>query len=269
LLFGSGITLGIGAGMIAGSLARWVAHTGLAASPAQAKQLVLFAGSACVVLALWPLLSLRIQSPPPSETRSYPRGPFIHKFLVAMAVWSFATGLFAPLFNAYFARRFSMPVDRIGMVFSVSQVAQAVAMFAAPLVLRRFGLNRGVAAMQLATALALAFLAPAQVAIFAAAIYAAYLSFQYMSEPGIYASLMNRVSPGQRSGASALNFLVFFGGQAIAASVAGAVVTRFGYPPMLAGAAILAAVAAWLFWRLPQESSNITERELLPGENRP
>jgi fucose permease len=80
---------------------------------------------------------------------------------------------------------------------------------------------------------------------------------------------MNRVSPGQRSGASALNFLVFFGGQAIAASVAGAVVTRFGYPPMLAGAAILAAVAAWLFWRLPQESSNITERELLPGENRP
>jgi MFS family permease len=250
LLFGSGISLGIGAGMIAGSLARWVAHSGLAASPAQSKQLVLFAGSACVALALWPLLRLRIQSPPPSETRNYPRGPFIRSFLVAMAVWSFATGLFAPLFNAYFARRFSMPVDRIGMVFSAAQVAQAVAMFAAPLVLRRLGLTRGVAAMQLATALALAFLAPAQVAIFASAIYAAYLSFQYMSEPGIYASLMNHVSPGQRSGASALNFLVFFSGQALAASVAGAVVTRYGYPPMLFGAAMLAAVAAWLFSRL-------------------
>jgi predicted MFS family arabinose efflux permease len=136
------------------------------------------------------------------------------------------------------------------MVFSAAQVAQAVAMFAAPLVLRRLGLTRGVAAMQLATALALAFLAPAQVAIFASAIYAAYLSFQYMSEPGIYASLMNHVSPGQRSGASALNFLVFFSGQALAASVAGAVVTRYGYPPMLFGAAMLAAVAAWLFSRL-------------------
>jgi len=254
LLFGSGITLGIGAGFLAGSLARWVAHSGLAASPAQSKQLVLLAGSACVALALWPLLGLRIQSPPPSETRNYPRGPFIRSFLVAMAVWSFATGLFNPLFNAYFARRFSMPVDRIGMVFSFAQIAQAAAMFAAPLVLRRFGLARGVASMQLATALALALLAPAHVAFFASAFYAAYLSFQYMSEPGIYASLMNRVSPGERSGASALNFLVFFSGQAIAASVAGAVVTRYGYPPMLAGAAALATVAAWLFSRLKYHS---------------
>lgn len=254
LLFGSGITLGIGAGVIAGSLARWVARSGLAASPPQSKQLVLFAGSACVALALWPLLGLRIESPPPSQARSYPRGPFIRSFLLAMAVWSFATGLFAPLFNAYFSRRFSMPVDRIGMVFSVAQVAQAVAMFAAPLVLKRFGLSRGVAAMQVATALSLIILAPANVAIFASVMYAAYLSFQYMSEPGIYASLMNRVSPGQRSGASALNFLVFFSGQAIAASVAGACITRYGYPPLLTGAAILAAVAAWLFSRLQYDS---------------
>jgi hypothetical protein len=86
---------------------------------------VLFAGSACVVLAL--ALAHPVASP--RETRSYPRGPFIRSFLVAMAVWSFATGL--------------------------------------------------------------------------------------------------------------------------------------------AGAAVLAAQAAWLFWRQPQESSNITERELLPGENGP
>jgi predicted MFS family arabinose efflux permease len=258
LLFGSGITLGIGAGVIAGSLAAWIAQSGLTATPAQSKQLVLLGGSACVALALWPLVRLRIPSPPPSETRSYPRGPFIRSFLLAMACWSFATGLFAPLFNAFFARRFNMPVNRIGMVFSVAQVAQAVAMCAAPLVLRRFGLNRGVAAMQLATALALASLVPAHAAILASAIYAAYLSFQYMSEPGIYASLMNRVSPGQRSGASALNFLVFFGGQAIAASVAGTVVTRYGYPPLLFCASVLAVVAAWLFWRLPHESDTIT-----------
>jgi predicted MFS family arabinose efflux permease len=119
--------------------------------------------------------------------------------------------------------------------------------------LRRLGLSRGVAAMQLATALALALLAPAQVAVVAAVLYTSYMSFQYMSEPGIYSSLMNRVLPGQRSGASALNYLVLFGAQTLAATLSGGVVARFGYPPMLAGAGALAAVAAWLFWRLPQE----------------
>jgi MFS family permease len=259
IIFGSGVGIGVVAGLVGGRLPGWIARAGLAASPAQSKQIVFFAASACVALALWPLLRLRIESPPPHEIRSYPRGPFIRNFLLAMAVWSFATGLLNPLFNAYFAREFSMPVDRIGMVFSVAQIAQAVAIFAAPLLLRRLGLTRGVAVMQLATALALALLSPAHVAVVAAGLYTLYMSFQYMSEPGIYASLMNRVSPGQRSGASALNFLVLFGGQALAASVAGAVVTRYGYSPMLAGAAVLAIVAAWLFWRLPRESDTITE----------
>jgi predicted MFS family arabinose efflux permease len=90
-----------------------------------------------------------------------------------------------------------------------------------------------------------------------------------MSEPGIYTSLMNRVLPGERGGASALNFFVMFAGQALAAALAGTVVARYGYPPMLAMAAALAVTAACLFWRLPRESDTITKRELLPGENRP
>jgi predicted MFS family arabinose efflux permease len=99
----------------------------------------------------------------------------------------------------------------------------------------------------------LALLGPAPTAVVAIALYAAYSSFQYMTEPGVYSSLMNRVPPGQRSGASALNFLVVFGSQALAASVAGAVVAQYGYRPMLAGAAGLAVVAAWLFSRLKYE----------------
>jgi MFS family permease len=269
IIFGWGIALGVVAGVTGGLLPGWVTHYGLAASPRDAKQVVLFASAALAALALWPLARLRIEPPRPRETRSYPRDPFIRRFLVAIGVWGFAMGVFGPLFNAYFAREFRMPVERIGIVFSFAQAAQVIAMLFAPLLLRRLGLTRGVAIMQLATALALALLAPTQMAVVAAVLYTSYVSFQYMSEPGIYSCLMNRVLPGQRSGASALNYLVLFGAQTLAASLAGAVVTRYGYPPTLAGAAVLAAVAAWLFWRLPQESSNITERELLPGENRP
>ncbi|MBZ5593835.1 MAG: MFS transporter [Acidobacteriia bacterium] len=249
-VFGSGIGLGVAAGILGGRLPGWFARAGLASSPAQAKQLVLFAASLCVGLALWPLARLRLQSPPAHETRSYPRGPFIRQFLVAIGVWSLATGAFNPLFNAYFARQFHLPVERIGLAFSISQAASAAAILAAPFVLRRLGLIRGVAATQFATAAILALLAPAPTALVAVALYAAYSSFQYMTEPGVYSSLMNRVPPSQHSGASALNFLVVFGSQALAASAAGVVVAHYGYPPMLAGAAGLAALAAWLFSRL-------------------
>lgn len=250
LLFGSGIALGIGAGVGAGSIARWLEHVQVVSSPLYAKQAVLIAGSACVALALIPLARLRIESPPPRETRSYPRGSFITRFLIAIGIWNFATGLFNPLFNAYFARQFSMPVARIGTVFSLAQAAQVVAILSAPLVFRKFGMARGVSAMQLATALALATLACSSAAMAAVALYAAYASLQYMSEPGIYSLLMDRVAPAERSGASALNFLVLFLAQAGAAWLSGLVVTRFGYPPMLAGAACLAAAAGITFWRL-------------------
>ena len=254
IVCGSGIALGVGAGLLGGNMPGWVARAGWASSPAQAKQLVLLAACASVLLALWPALQLRLEGVPPRETRSYPTGPFIRRFLVAIGVWGFAIGLFNPLFNAYFARQFRLPVEKIGTVFSVAQAIEVAAMMAAPLVLRRLGLTHGVAVMQLATALSLALLAPAPVPLAAAALYAAFASFQYMSEPGIYTSLMSRVLPEQRSGASAMNFLVMFAAQAVAATAAGTIVARYGYPPMLAAAAVIAAAAAVLFWRLPHES---------------
>jgi len=254
ITFGSGIGLGVLAGLIGGRVPGWIARARWTVSPAQSKQVVLFAASACVLLALWPALGLHLESPPPREARSYPGGPFIRRFLLAMGVWSFAMGLFNPLFNAYFARQFHMPVESIGTTFSVAQAVEAAAILAAPFVLRRLGLTRGVAVMQLAAAVSLALLAGVPVALGAAALYAAFGSFQCMSEPGIYSSLMGRVLPEQRGGASALNFLVMFAGQALAAAASGTVVSRFGYPPLLVGASILAAAAACLFWRLPQES---------------
>ena len=252
IIFGSGIGLGVLAGMIGGRLPGWVARADITTSPAQSKQIVLLAASAFALLALWPLARLKIDSPPSREKRTYPTDRFIARFLVAIGVWSLATGLFNPLFNAYFSRQFHMPVERIGMVFSISQAAQVSAILAAPLVLLRLGLTRGVAVMQIATAIALALMVPAPAAVLAAALYAAFMSFQYMSEPGIYSSLMNRVAPEQRGGASALNFLVIFVAQAVAATVAGAIVARFGYAPMLMGASAIAAMAAVLFWRLPK-----------------
>jgi predicted MFS family arabinose efflux permease len=81
------------------------------------------------------------------------------------------------------------------------------------------------------------------------------MSFQYMGEPGVYSLLMNRVPAGQRTGASALNFVVLFGAQAIAAWAAGSAITRVGYPPVLFTAGAMALLAALLFAKLLREPS--------------
>lgn len=59
--------------------------------------------------------------------------------------------------------------------------------------------------------------------------------------------LMDQVAPSEQSGASSLNFLAINMSQAVAAAVAGASFTQFGYRPVLAVTAGVALAAALLF----------------------
>jgi hypothetical protein len=138
-------------------------------------------------------------------------------------------------------------VDRIGNIFSLSQVVQMTAVLLAPLVLRKYGLTAGISWMMLATAVGLGGLAAQVPGLASALIFTGYMSFQWMSEPGLNTLLLGRVAESERSGAAALGYLVAFGAQALAAFAGGALVTRFGYGAVLAGAATLAAAAAGLF----------------------
>jgi predicted MFS family arabinose efflux permease len=242
LFFSLGIAIGVLAGLIGGRLPTWMAEAfGPGAIPLRSALLV-----ACGIAALGavPALRLRFRSKPESETRVYPRSRFIKQFLLVLLLWNLATGAFNPFFTVYFSKTLGMPLSQIGAVFSAAQLVQVVALLAAPVVLRRIGAIRGLMSMQIATGLALAALAIGPTGVFAGALYAAYMGFQYMSEPGMYSLLMERVKPQEQSGASALNFLVIFGGQALAASIAGLAVRWFGYPIVLSAAAVAAVLAA-------------------------
>jgi len=154
---------------------------------------------------------------------------FLLRFLPAMAIWSIATGAFSPFFNAYFSQYLHVPVQKIGLIFSASQFVQVGAILLAPVVFRKFGLVGGIMYMQIATALALTLLAKSSTVSVIAFTYAGFSALQWMSEPGMYTLLMNRVGPAERSGASALNALVIAGFQALAALVAGGSFVRYGY----------------------------------------
>ena len=228
--------VGIAGNYAGGWLASWL----------HGKQPVLLLTALLVALALIPAWHFKPGVPPLEGAKTYPRSPFLLRYLAALAVWNLATGSFNPFANVYFAHmRFS--AQRIGSIFSGSQVAQLAGVLMAPAILRKAGLGTGIVWMMAATAFGLAGLATQTAATAAVLAYGWYMAFQWMSEPGLAALLMSRVTERERGGASALNFMVAFGAQAVAALSAGRLLAHFGYGAVLAAAAILAACAAGLF----------------------
>ncbi|HKV49464.1 MAG TPA: MFS transporter [Candidatus Acidoferrales bacterium] len=255
VILSSGIAVGILGGFTGGHLPDWV-REGVAASQLHAEQIALLIGCALVALAAWPISRINFGAVTVRSKTVYPRNGFLWRFLPAIAVWSLVTGGFSPFFNAYFSQQFHMPVSRIGTMLSLSQLSQVCAVLIAPLLFRRIGLIKGVMSTQIAAGIALACLAAAPAGFWAAALFTVFSAFEWMNEPGIFTLLMSRVSPEERTGASALMFLVISLSQAAAGALAGAGFARFGYPPVMFVIAIIACIAAALFSRLIHEAQN-------------
>ena len=247
LVCSSGIAIGILGGLAAGRLPGWLLNSHLASTRVESYRESLFIGCAFVLLALWRFSKVNMGATAPAQRVFHRPSPVVTRFLIAMLVWHLGTGALNPFFNVFFARRVLLPVEQIGIVFAIAQIAQVGAILFAPLVFRKFGLTRSISGMQYATALALVGLAIAGGPVWAAFGYAAYMMFQNMSEPGLFTLLMEGAPPGERSSASALNFLAAFSGQAIAAAASGALITRFGYPPVMLAAGVTCGAAALLF----------------------
>jgi MFS family permease len=221
-------------------------------SSASANECTLLIGCGVAALGLLPLSRLHL-APSQASPRTrllHPSNAFLVRFLAAMAVWSLVTGSFAPFANVYFVHHLGLPLERVGSIFSFSQVVCFLALLGAPLLFRRTGLTSGIMFTQLATAASLGGLACIHTAEPAAWVYWAYMAFQSMNEPGIYSLLMERSPEHERNSASALTFFVSAGAQAIASLAVGAAIVRFGYSAMLGVIAALAVVAAILFRRL-------------------
>ncbi len=247
IVFSFGIGDGILGSLAGGHLPGWLGRIAPMASHAHIMRSALLIASGITAVALWPTSRLRFTHTPAPEKRFYHLNPFLRRYLPAIAIWTLATGAFSPFANVYFSQYLRMPVERIGAVFSASQFSQVVAILAAPLIFRKFGLIAGIMYMQIATAVALGSLSLVPGAASAALVYVGFMAFQWMSEPGMYSLLMSEVTPAERSSASAMNFLVISAANAIAAFASGSAFTHFGYPAVLTVAAGVTFVAALVF----------------------
>ena len=247
LISSAGIAIGVLGAQAAGHMPGWLSRVNWASSSVQSYRESLLGGCLMVLLAMAALARVNLGGTTPTQRKFRWPSPLVLRFLAAMLLWNLGTGAFNPFFNVFFARRVQLPIEQIGYVVSISQVAQIAAILAAPLVFRRFGLVRGIAGMQFATGLAMVGLAAAAGPAWAATGYVVYMMAQYMSEPGMFTFLMEGTPVEERGSASALNFLVAFAAQALAAAVAGQMLARFGYAPVLAVAALICAASALLF----------------------
>jgi predicted MFS family arabinose efflux permease len=184
-----------------------------------------------------------------------------------MAVWNLATGAINPFTNVYFARM-HLPVQNISYVFSMAQLAQVIAILCAPFFFRKLGTVRAICGMELGTATAMAALSLAAGPVAGAAAYIGYMTFQYVSEPGMFTLLMDSADAADRNSASALNFLVMYVGQAVGAAVSGSMLARFGYPPVLATASLICVAAALAFWMLLAKPVVMSPARVAPASAR-
>jgi MFS family permease len=250
LVFSSGVGIGVLGGFVGGRLPGKFAS--ILSSNIDGYRAALLFGCAVVLLALLPLSQLQIAAAPASEPVFRRPSPLLLRFFAAMVIWNLGTGAFNPFYSAYFAH-LNFSTEQIGALFSSVHFVQAFAMLAAPIALMRLGLARGISVMQFATALSLAGLAIWTGSTAASFAYGAYVVFQYMSEPGVFALLMSSVPVAQRAGVSALNMMVIAAANAIAAASAGLLIKRFGYRPVFTGAALICTMAALLFRGLRAE----------------
>jgi MFS family permease len=260
------IGIGIIADPVGGHLPLWLNRLFGPTSPSQSKQWALLLSAGIISLAVLPALRLRLPQVAQEKRATYPRSSFVVRFLIAVAVLNIATSAFNPFASAYFSRYLQMPVEKIGLVFSGSQLAQVVAILLSPLILKKFGLVWGIVYMELAAGISLATLATGPPVGIAVLGFAGYTAFQWMDEPAMESLLMTKVEPHERSGATALMYMVIFASGAVTAPIAGSGLTRFGYPLIISAAAFLLVLGALLFGFLLKRSVNETAQKINSGQ---
>jgi MFS family permease len=253
LIFSVSIGTSALGGLVCGYMPRWLSAAGFGMPPAQVKELILLSSCAIALIGLIAVLLLRLpiemeeRATSSSSTWGFARwtiSPFLWRFLPAMTLWAAVLAAFAPFANVYLSRDRHIPLAQIGLIFSTSQVVQLCAGLLTPSLFRAFGLINGVAVTQVVTAFALVSLAGSRQAAGVITFYLLFSSAQWMSSPGLYNLVMSETPDRDRSTVASITLFCNASAGAVATTISGGLLSRFGYPPVMLGVAGLALVAA-------------------------
>lgn len=164
-------------------------------------------------------------------------------------VWMLGADLVLPFFNVYFQRVHGLGVARIGWIFAAAQALTAIIVFGGGELAQRWGPRRafGVWGAVLPVALfAMLFMPGAGPAV-------ALYFLQGLSGPATYPLLdqvvLETAPEARRGAASSWRTAATEGSGLVGAALGGALLERFGFPPLLALAAAVGGAGAWALWR--------------------
>lgn len=157
-------------------------------------------------------------------------------------------GLVIPFMNLYFAQRFACSSAQIGSFFSVAQVLTAAAALLAPVIARRFGKLRTALIAQLMSLPFLVTMGAEHRLDLAVGAFWMRATLMQAITPLISTFVMETLPADLRSTATGLMSLLWNIGWALSATLAGAVIQRFGYAvPFYATATLYAAAAVYFY----------------------
>jgi MFS family permease len=276
LIFSVSIGTSTLGGFVCGYLPRWLDIAGFTLQPEQVKRIILLASCAIAAVGLTAVLRLRLP-PPDSESSEHIQPveirtrktriihPFLLRYLPAMALWTGVMAAFTPFANVYLSRNLHISMERIGVIFSGSQILQLCVGLLTPLLFRRLGLLNGIVVTQLMTASALGVLAITRDSRLAVVLYLGFSAMQWMCSPGLYNLLMTRMPDQERSSAASMTLFCNAVLASAATSAAGILYVRFGYPHVLLGISALAVLAAMLFRLMVGAGSRYTSHKVQSG----
>jgi MFS family permease len=241
-------------GVVCGYLRRWLEMAGFAISAAQVKEWILLTACAIVPIGLLAVWRLRFPSDTQGEMRAerawlhgWRLSPFLRRYLLVMALWCAVLAAFTPFANIYLSRSLHVPMEQVGLAFSLVQVIQLGMVLLVPMVSRMLGLVKGIVAMQAAAAVVLGCMAGVTNPQLAVVLYLVFSAAQWMSTPALYNFLMNETPDADRSTAAAMTLFSNSLAGSVATAGAGILFMKFGYPPVLMGIALAALAIALLF----------------------
>ena len=258
IVFATGIGMGTIAGLAGGWLPGLLLSHHLVHHDRNAMSGVLLMACALVLCGAWPLARLSLNERLASAGRRVRLlHPFLLRFLPPFLLWNVATGSF-PVFGAiYLQNALGLPLAKVGTLFAASQLAQCAAVLVSPLIFRRAGTARGVAAAQIAAAGCMVLLAKVSGSSAPLVLYVLYSAFQFMCGPGIYKLLMDRVPEMERSTASAVQNACGAVCQAASAALTGFAIVHSGYATVLAANAVVAIGTGGLFFMLGARAATL------------
>ena len=249
--FASALLAGVVGNVVGGVLPSLVRVVAPGWSMFAAYRIGLLVGAVFAASAALPLLALaglvepvhaEGAAPPAHETRR------LRPIAMNAALTGLGAGLVIPFMNLYFRNRFQCSSAQIGLWFGVAQVCTAFASLCAPAVARRFGKLRSAVASELLSLPFLVTLGGERRLSVAVVAFWLRASFMQASTPLVQAFTMEVLPRELRARATSLTNMAWNIGWAASATLAGAVIERFGYAAPFYTTATLYLTAALTFY---------------------